>query len=91
MAFILVRVTTTAGKTTLTNTNGTVRSLNPNGPAPTTYNWQDRPVGSNGVFEECSINGGIVAYNPLGVEPVLFRFVQDIPGGFSALDIDRLT
>jgi len=87
MSFILVRVVTTNGKTTLSNLNGKVRSLNP----PNPYSWQERPTDANGPFEECEINGGIVAYNPLGNEPVVFRFVQSVPGGFSAIDDERLT
>ena len=87
MSFILVRVTISNGKTTLSNLNGKVRSLNPG----IHYNWQERPADASGPFEECEINGGIVAYNPLGNEPILFRFCQSVPGGFSALDDERLT
>jgi hypothetical protein len=37
------------------------------------------------------IDGSLVAYNPLGTEPVIFPFKQNVPGGFSTLGIERLS
>ncbi len=89
--FVLVRVASINGVQVLENLDGTVRSLNPNGPAPTTYYWSARPAGTNGPFEMCAIDGGVVAYNPLGDEPVLFPFKMTVPGGYSALGIEQLS
>lgn len=84
MTWILVKVI----GSTLVHADGTVLSLNPNGAAPTTYHWETRPAGANGAFEQMTIDGGIVAYNPLGTEPVLFRFKQTVPNadGYGAID-----
>ncbi len=88
MAWRLVKVT----GSTLCNSDGSVLSLNPDGPAPTSYHWSSRPAGTNGPFEQAAIDGGIVAYNPEGSEAVLFRFKQNVPNtsGFSALDDTRI-
>lgn len=89
MAWKLVKVT----GSTLCNSDGTVLSLNPATlPPPTTYYFSDRPAGTNGVYEQAAIDGGIVAYNPLGTEVVLFRFKQSVPNtsGFSAIDTERI-
>jgi hypothetical protein len=83
-SFILVRVANFNGKTVLQNLNTNSRSLNPDGSGG--YIWQERPTGIAGMFEECAINGSLVVYNPLGVQPVIFKFVSSVPGGFSALD-----
>ncbi len=87
MPWKLVKVT----GSTLCNSDGSVLSLNPNSQPPTTYHWSDRPAGTNGPFEQMAINGGIVCYNPTGIEAVLYRFQQSVPNtaGFSAMDTDR--
>ncbi len=90
MSWQLVKVT----GSTLCNPDGTVLSLSPNGPtAPTGYTWATpRPPGTSGPFEQAAIDGGIVAYNPLGTEAVLFRFKQTVPNtdGLSAIDNARI-
>lgn len=65
---------------TLANPDGTVRSLNPDGPStPTTYHWETRPKGTASTYEFCTVNGNIVTFNPLSTEAVSFLFVPSVP------------
>jgi hypothetical protein len=69
---------------TLANPNSKVRSLNPthNEPVDGTYGpykWEERPAGTSGGYERCSVVGSIVWYNPTGREAVPFTFVENDP------------
>lgn len=86
MSWVLVKIV----GNTLTNLNGTVRSLWPGHEAPPygPYHWEEKPAGSPaGGFEQMAVNGGTVAYNPTGQEVLLFPFIQNVPhsDGLSAI------
>jgi hypothetical protein len=75
------------------NLDGSVRSLNPNaGTPPTTYHWETRPAGTAGAFELCTVDGGAIAYNPLGSEVQVYGFKASVPNaaGVSAMTVDPL-
>ncbi len=85
MTWVSVKV---VGKT-LTNPDGTVRTLNPSSLMPPygTYIWTASPPGQDGQYETCAISGGTVTYNPTGHQPVVFGFqpVDPSNAGFGAL------
>ena len=84
--WIPVRV---VGKT-LTNADGTVRSLNPSSLSPPygPYYWTAMPAGTAGAYETCFLGGGVAVYNPTGHQPVVFAFQASEPSGAAALRPD---
>lgn len=68
---------------TLANPDGTVRSWNP----PSPGNWQTRPAGTSGAYEQCTISGGFVCYNPTGSLPTVFAYMPSVPNapGYGAI------
>jgi hypothetical protein len=92
--WIPVRRNETSRGTTLSNPDGTVRSLNPSHPqAPYgPYYWDTRPAGANGGYELCSVEGGKVAYSPVKAEIFVYGFHETHPTmpGFSAMTLEPI-
>lgn len=62
------------GNTLVDRANGQVLSCNPNVPPAPGTNWQHRPAGAAGAYEQMTVNGAVVVYNPMGKKPVSFYF-----------------
>ena len=79
---------------TLTNPDGTVRSLNPSSLTPPygPYYFTAMPAGTDGQYERCTIEGNTVGYNPTGKEPVVFGYRATDPTvpGFGAISDERV-
>lgn len=57
-AFVISKVNASAqpGKSTLSNPDGTVLSMQPDG------SWETRPAGADGLYERCSVDGQTATY-----------------------------
>lgn len=91
MPFMLV----TRTGNTLSDLNGEVLSLSPENtnPPPRKYVWTRRPAGTAGPYELKGESGGLVTYNPLGDEAVVFAFASSVPNGvpgLCAISVDPL-
>lgn len=64
--------------------DGDVLSPQPN------HSVRARPAGTNGAYEQCIVNGGTVAFNPTGKEPIVFGYQPTVPGGFGAISQEPL-